>query len=255
MDRVEDASSRTAGPRTYSGRRGRAKRPGTRARCPSPREGLFLPQRSPSHDPRPTKDNGSEEEETRCGTNSSATGTGSRACSGRVPARSRWRSPTPADRPQFDRFFGDEVVYLVGRLRLRRRDGRGRAGHAPARLDAVGVRAARRATSRIAWAARSVRRVETGPVEERPRRRWARDEGHRRAGAVQVPRGRGRRHRLRHPRRRDPARLRPAARLQRPPRALPPRAGRRPRGRGLRVGDAARSASRSRRAAPAAATW
>ena len=47
----------------------------------------------------------------------------------------------------------------------------------------------------------------------------------------------GRRDRLRHPRRRDPARLRPADGLHDPAHPGAPRAGRRPRGRGLRPGD------------------
>ena len=62
--------------------------------------------------------------------------------------------------------------------------------------------------------------------------------GHRRAEPGPLARVRRRRHRLRHPRRRDPAGLRPADGLdQGPPHPRPPRAGRRPRGRGLRRGD------------------
>ena len=62
--------------------------------------------------------------------------------------------------------------------------------------------------------------------------------GDRRAEPGALARGDGRRHRLRHPRWRDPARLRPAAGLgQGPAHPGPPRAGRRPRRRGLRVRD------------------
>ena len=64
------------------------------------------------------------------------------------------------------------------------------------------------------------------------------DRGHRRAEPRARPRGHGGRHRVRHPGRRDPARVRPAARLgQGPPHPRAPRAGRRPRGRGLRQRD------------------
>ena len=57
------------------------------------------------------------------------------------------------------------------------------------------------------------------------------------------------------PRRRDPAGLRPADRLERPPRPVPPRAGRRPRGRGLRLGHRQGRRVHRHLAARAAATW
>ena len=70
---------------------------------------------------------------------------------------------------------------------------------APARLDPVGVRA-RSCHKRITSSAGPSGASRPDPSRTCPAR-WRHDEGHRRAGAVQVPRGRGRRHRLRHPRR------------------------------------------------------
>ena len=62
------------------------------------------------------------------------------------------------------------------------------------------------------------------------------DANERRRRSAALARGRGRRHDLRHPRRRDPADLRRAgARHLDQARARPPRAGRRPHGRGLRA--------------------
>ena len=93
-----------------------------------------------------------------------------------------------------------------------------------------------------------MRRRRNGP------RRCPNHEGHRRPGAVHGPRGRACRRRLRHPGRCNPARLRPADRLEGPPRPHPTRAGRRPRGRGLRLGDREGRRVLWRRPAQAAAT-
>ena len=79
--------------------------------------------------------------------------------------------------------------------------------------------------------------------------------GHRGAGARTLPRGHRLRHRLRHPRRRDPPGLRPDARLQEgAPHPRAPRAGRRPRGRGVCRRRPARSACAWRRRARARRT-
>ena len=80
------------------------------------------------------------------------------------------------------------------------------------------------------------------PRRDRPGRgaagRWPPDEDVRRRRAAEGARAGGRRGRLRHPRRREHADLRPAGRpVVDPPHPLPPRAGRRPRRRGLRLGD------------------
>ena len=135
---------------------------------------------------------------------------------GTVVASVLWEGPgqvtveaaEPTVRSTVDRYLSSEVIYLAAAstsatrtrddvLQMRRRD------WTPWEFE----RACRNLSQRLSA---TVKRVETGPVEAG---RWPPDEGHRRPGAVQVPRGRGRRHHLRHPRRRDPARLRPADRL------------------------------------------
>ena len=89
------------------------------------------------------------------------------------------------------------------------------------------------------------RRPPTGPIEVTGAQSLVR--------SARVRRGR---HHLRHPRRRDPAGVRPAAGLrQGPAHPRPPRAGRRPRGRGLRRRRPARSASAWPPAARAPRTW
>ena len=129
------------------------------------------------------------------------------------------------------RGHGRAVPVVRGHLPQRVR--RGGAAESPARLDPLGVRAGLAGPARRAGRTSGSRRGRSRTWNGKP----SLDEGHWRPGAVQGPRGRRRRHRLRDPRRGDPARVRPAARLFGPARPVPARAGRGPRGRGVCVGD------------------
>lgn len=107
---------------------------------------------------------------------------------GRTVASVLWEGPgqvtkdvaDAADRPQFDRFFGEEVAYLDAGFDFG--GGMDEAGMTTRRRDWTPwefERATRNLAHRLGC---TVRRVETGPVEER-----AVDEravGERRAGAV-----------------------------------------------------------------------
>jgi hypothetical protein len=92
---------------------------------------------------------------------------------GRTVASVLWEGPGQvtmdvadgADRPQFDRFFGEEVAYLVAGFDFG--GGMDEAGMTTRRRDWTPwefERAARNLAHRLGC---TVRRVETGPVEER----------------------------------------------------------------------------------------
>ena len=95
---------------------------------------------------------------------------------GRTVANVLWEGPgqvsvevsDPADRPQFDRFFGEEVVYLSADMEFGGAMGEG--GLVSRRRDWTPwefERAARNLAHRMGC---TVRRVQTGPVEERSAR-------------------------------------------------------------------------------------
>jgi hypothetical protein len=72
----------------------------------------------------------------------------------------------PADRPQFDRFFGEEVVYLSASQDFGGDMGEG--GMASRRRDWTPWEFERQVRNLAHKLGCTVRRVETGPVEDRP---------------------------------------------------------------------------------------
>ena len=72
----------------------------------------------------------------------------------------------PADRPQFDRFFGQEVVYLSAGFDFGEDMGEG--GLASRRRDWTPWEFERQVRNLAHKLGATVRRVQTGPVEERP---------------------------------------------------------------------------------------
>jgi hypothetical protein len=99
---------------------------------------------------------------------------------GRTVASALWEGPAqvtievadPADRPQFDRFFGEEVVYLDAGFDFG--GGMDDSGLTTRRRDWTPWEFERHVRNLAHKLGATVRRVETGPVEERSARAAAR---------------------------------------------------------------------------------
>jgi hypothetical protein len=93
---------------------------------------------------------------------------------GRTIASVLWEGPAqvsvevadPSERPQFDRFFGEEVVYLDAGFEFG--GGMAETGLTSRRRDWTPWEFERQVRNLSHKLSATVRRVETGPVEERP---------------------------------------------------------------------------------------